>query len=210
MFQESLRGYMDNIFRIFCCCHITVFNQITFPLMLRNIFSRVLSILTILTIVIETACFHFNGLKRFQSNLKLKMVEISELEEDDWRGFQDGFDWQLERARRLLEGPSFAPIRMTLWQPNQRQTSSPPGFLDQSKILLNNVLSMVGIAESLDGAPVVQGVNTFKGDPIQLLARVIDGNLAELAGGPLFLLLNTYYKQYGPVYKLAFGILELF
>ena len=64
---------------------------------------------------------------------------------------------------------------------------------------------MIGIAESLDGAPLVQGVNTFKGSPIQLLSRVIDGNLQELAGGPLFLLLASYYKTYGPIYKLAFG-----
>jgi hypothetical protein len=34
---------------------------------------------------------------------------------------------------------------------------------------------------------------------------VIDGDLAELAGGPLFLLLRDYYKEYGSVYKLAFG-----
>ena len=63
----------------------------------------------------------------------------------------------------------------------------------------------MNLAKSLDGAPIVQGVNTFKGNPIQLLSRVIDGNLAELAGGPLFLLLNKYYKEYGSVFKLAFG-----
>lgn len=51
------------------------------------------------------------------------------------------------------------------------------------------------MSESLDGAPLVQGVNTFKGSPIQLLSRVLDGNLAELAGGPLFLLLQKYYQE---------------
>jgi len=56
-----------------------------------------------------------------------------------------------------------------------------------------------------DGAPMVQGVNTFKGDIFNLLARVADGNLAELAGGPLFLLLQGYYERYGSVFKLAFG-----
>ena len=51
----------------------------------------------------------------------------------------------------------------------------------------------------------MQGVNTFRGNFFQFLARVADGNLAELAGGPLFLLLEDYYKRYGSVFKLAFG-----
>jgi len=129
-------------------------------------------------------------------------------EENDgkWDGYMDGFDWQLEQARRLLEGPSFAPLRMTLWQPpNISSKRHPPGLVDSSRILLNNALQILGAAESLDGAPLVQGVNTFKGSPLQLLSRVADGNLQELAGGPLFLLLWDYYRKYGPVYKLAFG-----
>ena len=126
---------------------------------------------------------------------------------DEWKGSMDGFDWQLERARRLLEGPAFSPLRMTLWQPNYESTEkkTPPGMFDQAKILFNNALQMTGLAESLDGAPLVQGVNTFKGSPLKLLSKVIDGDLAELAGGPLFLLLNRYYKEYGSVFKLAFG-----
>jgi Cytochrome P450 len=132
--------------------------------------------------------------------------QYNDNDNDNWEGSMDGFDWQLERARRLLEGPSFAPLRMTLWQPSEtHEVKTPPGLLDQSKILLNNALQMVGLAESLDGAPLVQGVNTFTGSPLKLLSRVIDGNLAELAGGPLFLLLDGYYKEYGPIFKLAFG-----
>lgn len=101
--------------------------------------------------------------------------------------------------------PGFAPIPMTPWQPYDREHRSPPGFTDQIKILLNNALQMGGLAESLDGAPLVQGVNTFKGNSWELLQRVVDGDLAQLAGGPLFLLLNNYYKEYGSVFKLAFG-----
>lgn len=127
-----------------------------------------------------------------------------------WEGQEGygGFDWQLEQARRLLEGPGFAPLRMTLWQPiiqDGKQPRKPPGFFDSSKILLNNALQMMGLSEGIDGAPMVQGVNTFKGSPLKLLSRVLDGNLQELAGQPLFLLLHDYYKTYGPVYKLAFG-----
>lgn len=33
----------------------------------------------------------------------------------------------------------------------------------------------------------------------------MSGQLEELAGGPLFLLLAKYYQKHGPVYKLMFG-----
>jgi hypothetical protein len=128
--------------------------------------------------------------------------------EVDFEGFE-GFDKHLEHARRMLEGPGFAPLRMTLWEPIikdiNKKKSEPPGFFDTSKILINNAFQMMGLAKSIDGAPLVQGVNTFKGSPLQLLSRVLDGNLQELSGGPLFLLLHDYYVKYGPVYKLAFG-----
>ena len=130
----------------------------------------------------------------------------------DWEEGMEGYegvDWHLEQARRMLEGPGFAPLRMTLWQPpspkDPKEKKTPPGFFDSSKILINNAFQMMGLAKSIDGAPLVQGVNTFKGSPMQLISRVLDGNLQELAGGPLFLLLHDYYKLYGPVYKLAFG-----
>ena len=133
---------------------------------------------------------------------------VEDFDDDTWEGSMEGFDWTLEQARRMLEGPGFAPLRMTLWQPVrtlEENGQSAPGFLDAFNILFNNALQMIGLAKSLDGAPLVQGVNTFKGSPLQLLSRVIDGNLQELAGGPLFLLLASYYETYGPVYKLAFG-----
>jgi hypothetical protein len=129
-------------------------------------------------------------------------------DDDGWEGNKEGFDWQLEQARRMLEGPGFAPIRMTLWKPptaSEKESADPPGFWDHSKILLNNALQILGLAKSIDGAPLVQGVNTFRGSPMQLISRIFDGDLQELAGGPLFLLLEGYYKKYGPVFKLAFG-----
>jgi hypothetical protein len=33
----------------------------------------------------------------------------------------------------------------------------------------------------------------------------MSGQLEELAGGPLFLLLQEYFRKHGPVYKLMFG-----
>ena len=146
-----------------------------------------------------------------RNNIAKSAAESASLYDGDWEewdGNMEGFDWELEKARRMLEGPYFTPLRMTLWKPILDQgidKKPPPGLFDSMKILLNNAIQMVGLGESLDGAPLVQGVNTFRGSPIQLLSRVLDGNLQELAGGPLFLLLAGYYKSYGPVYKLAFG-----
>lgn len=132
--------------------------------------------------------------------------DISE-SRDAWVGRMEGLDWELEKARRAFVGPDpgYAPFSMALWKPNSNVTLTAPNFLDQWKILLNNALQLVGLAESMDGAPLVQGVNTFRGNLWQLLSRVADGDLAQLAGGPLFLLLAKYYGQYGPVFKLAFG-----
>ena len=89
--------------------------------------------------------------------------------------------------------------------PSRRSKSSVPGFFSTARILFDNALQMIGLSDGLDGAPLVQGVNTYKGNFAKLLAGVAKGNLQELAGGPLFLLLWKYYKKYGPVYKLAFG-----
>ena len=136
------------------------------------------------------------------------MYDGSDVWIDNYGGF-GGFDidWELEKARRIIEGPSFAPLRMTLWQPPEifGTRKSKPGFADNAKIFLNNALQLVGLAESFDGAPLVQGISSYNGTIGAFLSRVIDGNLVELAGGPLFLMLQGYYKQYGPIFKLTFG-----
>jgi hypothetical protein len=139
----------------------------------------------------------------------LNMYDGSDAWVDDGYHF-GGFDidWELEKARRLIEGPAFAPLRMTLWQPPEifAQTQKPkPGFIDNAKIFLNNALQLVGWAESFDGAPLVQGISSYNGTIGAFLSRIIDGNLVELAGGPLFLMLQGYYKQYGSIFKLTFG-----
>jgi hypothetical protein len=141
-------------------------------------------------------------------DISVSEYDGTQFEEDDvWIGNMDGFDWQLERARRVLEGPAFAPFRMTLWQPDTRSKmkSRKPSIVDSLSILLNNALQALGVAESYDGAPVAQVVNTFKGSIFKLISRIADGNLAEIAGKPLFLLLRDYYEKYGSVFKLAFG-----
>ena len=116
-------------------------------------------------------------------------------------------DWELEKARRIIEGPAFAPLRMTLWQPPDIsfKKKHPPGIVDNVKIFMNNALQLVGLAESFDGAPLVQGISSYNGTAGAFLSRIIDGNLVELAGGPLFLMLEGYAKKFGSIFKLTFG-----
>mgnify|MGYP006092627211 CR=1 FL=1 len=40
---------------------------------------------------------------------------------------------------------------------------------------------------------------------LSFIKGVLGGDLQTLAGGPLFLLLATYYKSYGPIFNLSFG-----
>lgn len=85
---------------------------------------------------------------------------------------------------------------------------SKPGGLDTFRILFNNLLQFLLGNESEDGAPVASWdfVESLRREgPFKFLYYLATGNLQELAGGPLFLLLNTYYLEYGPVFKLAFG-----
>lgn len=113
----------------------------------------------------------------------------------------EGFDMQLELTRRVLDSPGLASALLD----GAAKVQTPLGLFDFAKIMVNNAMQMVGIAESIDGAPLVQGVNSFKGSKLTLLSRMVDGNLQDLVGRPLFLLLHDYYAEFGPIFKLAFG-----
>ena len=52
--------------------------------------------------------------------------------------------------------------------------------------------------------PVAE-IQKYEGSFLSFIGGVLCGDLQTLAGGPLFLLLATYYRKYGPVYTLAFG-----
>lgn len=41
--------------------------------------------------------------------------------------------------------------------------------------------------------------------PLELIGRALDGDLAAIAGGPLFRLLEMYKQEAGPIYKLSFA-----
>jgi cytochrome P450 len=123
-----------------------------------------------------------------------------------WEGHMEGFDWELEKARLILEGPSFAPLRMSIWQPVPYSAKySKPSFLDDFKIVANNAFQMLGMAQSYDGAPLVSAIANYTGGFSELAKGLAGGDLTTLAGGPLFLMLEKYARAYGPVFKLAFG-----
>jgi hypothetical protein len=137
---------------------------------------------------------------------QLEDLDLGIPDPDIWTGNMDGFDWRLEQARRTLEGSAgFSPFRMDYWRP-PAVDSSEIGSVSQwdtAFILLMNVAQKLGWP-SVDGAPVAK-VGSYKGSFFNFLQKVASGRLEDLAGGPLFLMLEKYFITYGPVYKLAFG-----
>lgn len=69
----------------------------------------------------------------------------------------------------------------------------------------SKLLQQVGIVAPDDDIPIVTGLSTFKVSPWKLFTKLMDGDLAELAGEPLFLLLDQFYRRFGPVYRIVFG-----
>jgi hypothetical protein len=137
---------------------------------------------------------------------QLEDLDLGIPDPDIWTGNMDGFDWRLEQARRTLEGSAgFSPFRMDYWRPPAVDTSEIGSVSqwDTAFILLMNVAQKLGWP-SVDGAPVAK-VGSYKGSFFNFLQKVASGRLEDLAGGPLFLMLEKYFITYGPVYKLAFG-----
>eukprot|EP00903_Cladosiphon_okamuranus_P007141 g6935.t1 len=119
-----------------------------------------------------------------------------------WEGHEYGFDWYLEKARRGMTSSSgFAPLRMNFWQPTEKAEEI--SLWDTVYIILRNLGQMVGLP-SVDNAPVAK-IEKYTGSWLTFLQKVSNGRLEDLAGGPLFLMLEKYFLAEGPVYKLAFG-----
>ncbi|KAJ1456655.1 cytochrome P450 [Pelagophyceae sp. CCMP2097] len=134
---------------------------------------------------------------------------------------KEGFDWEMEKLRRQLDrvpskygGPKYwrrwieaTPESKYRSYAGSTYPGSKPGAIDAMRILFNNLLQFLG-NDSEDGAKVAawdwQGAISEHGMG-KLLYSVVTGDLQTLVGGPLFLLLNKYHGELGPVYKLAFG-----
>ena len=73
-------------------------------------------------------------------------------EDMEWKGHRAGFDWEMEKARRIVAkaGPGFAPFSMGLWEPSVVPVDEkPPGVLDSFKILFGNAMQMLKLADSV-------------------------------------------------------------
>ena len=121
----------------------------------------------------------------------------------------------LEAVPPWLGGPSFwrenviepAPESIYAEYSGTTMPGAKPGGIDTFRILLNNILQFLLGNDSQDGAVAswdVQGAFSRAG-PKEFLSAVASGDLQRLVGGPLFLLLQKYYLEDGPIYKLAFG-----
>lgn len=110
-----------------------------------------------------------------------------------WEGHEYGFDWYLEQARRMSSGSGFAPLRMNFWQPTEKVEELSPW--DTVYIILRNLGQMVGLP-SVDNAPVAK-IEKYTGSWLTFLQKVSNGRLEDLAGGPLFLMLEKYFLAEG-------------
>lgn len=117
-------------------------------------------------------------------------------EDVGWEGHKHGFDWYLEQARRGLNGDTtgFSPLRMTFWRPQEVEVEELSSF-DTMYIILRNLGQMVGLP-SVDNAPVAE-IEKYTGSWLTFLQKVTNGRLEDLAGGPLFLMLEKYFLANG-------------
>ncbi len=155
---------------------------------------------------------------------------LSAWDESDMRGF----DWEIEKLRRHFAGlrqdgatgawvrtPSIfdflvthSPSKLVGYDANVGGMSKdryvpppkPVNLLDVGVLVTKNLLSGLGFGPSLGMAAVPNAViQKYEGSYISFIKGVLGGDLQTLAGGPLFLLLAKYYKDYGPIFNLSFG-----
>lgn len=147
----------------------------------------------------------------YESNL------IQSWESDPAR--QKGFDWEIEKMRRLFAGlrmredgswvkqPSPLDFLVNQQRSNQYQSDiAPVNVFDVAMLFTLNILSWFGLGPILGMTAVPNAViEKYEGSMFSFIKGVLGGDLQTLAGGPLFLLLNKYFLEYGPIFNLAFG-----
>lgn len=85
-------------------------------------------------------------------------------------------------------------MRMTFWRPMEEQPEELTPW-DSFYIMLRNLGQIIGLP-SVDNAPVAK-IETYKGSWWTFLQKVSNGRLEDLAGGPLFLMLEKYFRAEG-------------
>lgn len=169
-----------------------------------------------------------------QSINDINLLDLSSYESDllsAWDtdvSLQKGFDWEIEKLRRYFAGlrqtsdgrwvrnPSLFDFLVTHSPSNvvgvgvdgQRYESPPKpvNFVDVVVLVVKNLLNGIGFGPSLGMAAVPDAViQKYEGSFFSFIKGALGGDLQTLAGGPLFLLLAKYYKDYGPIFNLSFG-----
>lgn len=137
---------------------------------------------------------------------------------------QRGFDWEIEKLRRFFAG--LRQLEDGTWVKRQsifdflvskaefstatvRRLDEPPkpvNLWDVYIMFATNLLANIGFGDALGMAKVPNAViQKYEGSFFSFIKGVLGGDLQTLAGGPLFLLLAKYYKDYGPIFNLSFG-----
>lgn len=142
---------------------------------------------------------------------------------------QKGFDWEIEKLRRHFAGlrqresdgawvrtssifdflVTHTPSSIVSVDSHGKRYEAPPrpvNMLDVGVLVTKNVLNGLGFGSTLGMAAVPDAViQKYEGSFFSFIKGVLGGDLQTLAGGPLFLLLAKYYKDYGPIFNLSFG-----
>lgn len=154
---------------------------------------------------------------------KIQLVDTSTYEAKLLETWEDpdmrtGFDWEIEKMRRFAAGLRMREDGAWVKQPSafeflvskqnlNRGTGPPPAnALDVAILFSVNILSFFGLGSTFGMAAVPTAtIQKYEGSFFSFIKGVLGGDLQTLAGGPLFLLLNKYFLECGPIFNLAFG-----
>jgi hypothetical protein len=158
-------------------------------------------------------------------NDKVQLLDTSTYEANLIQSWEDpsrqkGFDWEIEKLRRYFGGLRMREDGSWVKKPSsfdflvskQRVSSvanaglSPVNFFDVGILFSITILSAFGLGPALGMSAVPTAViQKYEGSFFSFIKGALGGDLQTLAGGPLFLLLNKYFLEYGPIFNLAFG-----
>lgn len=156
---------------------------------------------------------------------KIQLVDTSTYEAklletwDNDPSRQTGFDWEIEKMRRYAAGlrmqddgawvkkPSALEFLVSKQRVNNLSNGpSPVNAMDVAFLFAVQILSYVGLGPAFGMAAVPTAViQKYEGSFFSFIKGCLGGDLQTLAGGPLFLLLNKYFLESGPIFNLAFG-----
>ena len=161
----------------------------------------------------------------YEHSNNIQLQDLSSYEEsliEQWEdtSLQKGFDWEIEKLRRAAAGlrqrpdgtwvrtPSLFDFLVSHASADSAPYGSPKpvNFYDVGILIMKNLLNGIGFGPSLGMAAVPNAIiQKYEGSFFSFIKGVLGGDLQTLAGGPLFLLLAKYYKDYGPIFNLSFG-----